>query len=233
MTGSVRSLNCLDRKSLIGGHRAFSRRRLPRRSTDLQRQRRGRRRDGERAHRRARRRGRPVLPVEHGQQAAVRHDRLVDPVSRRARRPARHPARWLAYGVILPQPQCYDYNMKTIAITIDEETLARLDRLGRQGRAPRPADLTASQPSLRSPQIHSDGRPSNAAHAAGLAAGLLAGMPAYWRFTRDKKVRPEFAKGSWADLNIKGWRRFERLYVQPYVPFWFMAVALAVLVLDL
>ena len=74
---------------------------------------------------------------------------------------------------------------------------------------------------------------ANACHAIGLAVGLAAGAPAYLRFRRDHDVKVVFEKGSWADLNLTGWQRFERQYVQPYIPIWFMAVALFVLLLDL
>ena len=39
----------------------------------------------------------------------------------------------------------------------------------------------------------------------------------------------QFTEGSWADLNIRGFDRFRRLYFEPYVPLWFMALAAAVL----
>ncbi len=73
---------------------------------------------------------------------------------------------------------------------------------------------------------------ANACHAVGLAVGLLAGMPAYLGVLRNQELRTAFAKGSWADLNIQGWQRFERRFVQPFVPLWFMAIALLVLLLD-
>lgn len=74
---------------------------------------------------------------------------------------------------------------------------------------------------------------ANAAHAMGLIVGVLAGLPVYIKVVRSEELRRPFEKGSWEDLNIKGWRRFDRLYVQPFVPFWFIAIALGVLLLDL
>lgn len=73
---------------------------------------------------------------------------------------------------------------------------------------------------------------ANASHAVGLAVGLLVGLPVYLRFRSQHSTKTSFDKGSWADLNIVGWRRFDKLYVQPYVPVWFMAIALFVLWLD-
>lgn len=74
---------------------------------------------------------------------------------------------------------------------------------------------------------------ANAAHSAGLAVGLAAGLPSYLRFRREHKTVRSIEKGSWADLNLEGWQRFDRQYVQPYVPLWFMAIAIAVLVADM
>ncbi len=70
---------------------------------------------------------------------------------------------------------------------------------------------------------------ANAQHALGLVLGLLAGMPAYVTFHRSS-ARPAFERGSWADLNIRGFPRFKRLYLDPYVPLWFIGLALVVLV---
>ena len=55
------------------------------------------------------------------------------------------------------------------------------------------------------------GHIANAQHALGLAFGLLAGMPAYVAFRRSS-AKPAFEEGSWADLNIRGFQRFKRLY---------------------
>jgi GlpG protein len=73
---------------------------------------------------------------------------------------------------------------------------------------------------------------ANACHAVGLAVGLLAGLPAYLHFRRSHDTDVSFAKGSWADVNVVGWRRFEKRFVEPYAPFWFLAIAIAVLLLD-
>jgi GlpG protein len=72
------------------------------------------------------------------------------------------------------------------------------------------------------------GHIANAQHAIGLVSGLAAGMPAYLAFRRSS-ARLTFEEGSWADLNIRGFDRFRRLYFEPYVPLWFMGLAAAVL----
>jgi GlpG protein len=71
------------------------------------------------------------------------------------------------------------------------------------------------------------GHIANAQHALGLVFGLLAGMPAYVAFHRSS-ARPSFEEGSWADLNIRGFQRFKRVYYDPYVPLWFVALAIVV-----
>ncbi len=76
------------------------------------------------------------------------------------------------------------------------------------------------------------GHVANAAHAVGLVTGLLAGLPAYIRFRSKHETVRAIEKGSWADLNLAGWPRFNRQYVQPYIPAWFMAIAVAVLLAD-
>jgi len=74
---------------------------------------------------------------------------------------------------------------------------------------------------------------ANASHAMGLATGLLAGLPVYVNFRRTHTTSAPIEEGSWAALNLTPWQRFERTYVQPYMPLWFMAVAIGVLLLDL
>lgn len=71
------------------------------------------------------------------------------------------------------------------------------------------------------------GRIANVQHALGLAFGLLAGMPAYVAFRRSS-ADLRFEKGSWADLNIRGFERFRRVYFEPYVPLWFLLLAAVV-----
>lgn len=73
---------------------------------------------------------------------------------------------------------------------------------------------------------------ANACHAVGLAAGILAGVPAYLNFRKTHNTSPNFEKGSWADLNVVGWQRFEQQVLKPYAPFWFLMVAFGVLLLD-
>jgi len=72
------------------------------------------------------------------------------------------------------------------------------------------------------------GHIANAQHALGLVFGLLAGMPAYVAFKRSSATA-RFEKGSWADLNIRGFDRAKRVWFDPYVPLWFVALAVAVL----
>jgi GlpG protein len=73
---------------------------------------------------------------------------------------------------------------------------------------------------------------ANACHAVGLAVGLLAGLPAYLHFRSSHNTEVAFAKGSWADLNVVGWARFQKQFVEPYAPFWFLVIALGVLLID-
>ena len=72
------------------------------------------------------------------------------------------------------------------------------------------------------------GHIANIQHALGLVFGLLAGMPAYVAFRRSSSDM-RFEKGSWADLNIRGFQRFKRVYIDPYVPLWFLLLAGVVL----
>jgi GlpG protein len=72
------------------------------------------------------------------------------------------------------------------------------------------------------------GHIANAQHALGLVFGLLAGMPAYLTFRRSSS-NVRFDEGSWADLNIQGFDRFKRMYFEPYVPLWFVGLAVVVL----
>tara|TARA_R110002096_G_scaffold434832_1_gene658037 strand:+ start:15561 stop:16562 length:1002 start_codon:yes stop_codon:yes gene_type:complete len=74
---------------------------------------------------------------------------------------------------------------------------------------------------------------ANACHAVGLITGLLAGLPVYVQFRKSHAPRAAIEEGSWAALNLTPWQRFERTYVAPFVPLWFMAVAIGVLLFDL
>jgi GlpG protein len=73
---------------------------------------------------------------------------------------------------------------------------------------------------------------ANVAHAAGLVAGLLAGVPVYAGHLRDRIAEPEFAAGNWADVHIRGGRRVVRRFFTPFVPLWFLLIAAAVVLLD-
>ena len=77
------------------------------------------------------------------------------------------------------------------------------------------------------------GSVANVCHAMGLAIGLLAGLPVYVQFRRSHITAAPIKEGSWAALNLTPWQRFDRTYVQPYVPLWFMAVAVGIVLLDL
>lgn len=77
------------------------------------------------------------------------------------------------------------------------------------------------------------GAVANVAHAVGLMAGLTLALPVYVRFRRSHKLETRFEKGSWADVNVQGFQRFDRLVLQPYLPAWFLAVALVVVWFDL
>ncbi len=70
---------------------------------------------------------------------------------------------------------------------------------------------------------------ANIGHAGGLVVGLLFGMPAFVRHVRAKGTNPDFAEGSWADVQLTGFRRFRRRWVTPYVPLWFLLIAAGVI----
>ncbi|WAS91750.1 rhomboid family intramembrane serine protease [Nannocystis punicea] len=74
---------------------------------------------------------------------------------------------------------------------------------------------------------------ANIGHAGGLVAGLLAGLPAYVGHLRDRIEEPEFAAGNWASINVRGGRRLARQFFTPYVPLWFLLLAVVVIALDL
>lgn len=73
---------------------------------------------------------------------------------------------------------------------------------------------------------------ANIGHAAGLVAGLLAGMPVYIGHLRDHVKAPEFVAGNWASVNVKGYRRVLRQYVRPFVPLLFVLLAAGVILLE-
>lgn len=74
---------------------------------------------------------------------------------------------------------------------------------------------------------------ANMAHAVGLICGLLLGIPSYVDYWRRYEVKIGFEKDSWEDLYIKGFRRFRRLWLDPYLPVWLLLVAVAVCVPDI
>jgi hypothetical protein len=73
---------------------------------------------------------------------------------------------------------------------------------------------------------------ANIGHAGGLVVGLLFGMPAFIRHLRARGTSPDFAEGSWADVHLAGFRRFERRFLRPYVPVWFLLIAGGVIALE-
>lgn len=72
---------------------------------------------------------------------------------------------------------------------------------------------------------------ANVAHAVGLVAGLVAGVPVYVGHLRDRIAEPEFVAGNWADIHIRGGRRVVRRFFTPYVPLWFLLIAAIVVLL--
>lgn len=76
------------------------------------------------------------------------------------------------------------------------------------------------------------GEIANVAHAAGLIAGLIAGLPAYITVLRARAANPEFQEHSWADVHIRGKTRLYRQFVAPYAPLWLLAIAAVVIALD-
>lgn len=74
---------------------------------------------------------------------------------------------------------------------------------------------------------------ANVGHAGGLVAGLALGLPPYLSHLRGRRSESQAAPGSWADVNLTGWRRFRRRVLAPYMPLWFLALATIVVLLDL
>jgi GlpG protein len=66
---------------------------------------------------------------------------------------------------------------------------------------------------------------ANVAHAGGLIAGILAGLPAYLGYLRGRAANPEFNQHSWADVHVRGKSRVYRQFVAPYVPLWLLLIA--------
>ncbi len=73
---------------------------------------------------------------------------------------------------------------------------------------------------------------ANIGHAGGLIVGLLFGMPAFVRHLRARGTRPDFSEGGWADVQLTGFRKFRRRWLQPYVPLWFLLLAGAVIAVE-
>lgn len=73
---------------------------------------------------------------------------------------------------------------------------------------------------------------ANVAHAGGLIVGLLWGAPSFVRYVRTYSIKTGFQKGSWEDLHVRGFPRFRRLVLEPYLPLWFLAIALVIVYAD-
>jgi GlpG protein len=67
---------------------------------------------------------------------------------------------------------------------------------------------------------------ANIGHAGGLVVGLLFGVPAY---VRDRRAAPVVVKGTWADVQLPGFRGWRRRYFDPYAPLWFLLLAAVVI----
>lgn len=66
---------------------------------------------------------------------------------------------------------------------------------------------------------------ANIGHAGGLVVGLLFGLPAYLRHLRAKTPPAEAKEGSWAALNLTGFRWVKQRVLRPYAPLWFLLIA--------
>lgn len=73
---------------------------------------------------------------------------------------------------------------------------------------------------------------ANVAHAAGLVVGLLFGLPPWIRHVRARGTAPTFEEGSWAAVHLRGFAKFRRRFVTPYVPAWFLALAVGTIAID-
>ncbi len=70
---------------------------------------------------------------------------------------------------------------------------------------------------------------ANLGHAGGLVVGLLFGVPAWVVHLRARTTRPTYEhEGAWAQVSLSRWVRFRRRVVDPFVPLWFLLIALAV-----
>ncbi len=74
---------------------------------------------------------------------------------------------------------------------------------------------------------------ANLGHAGGLVVGLLFGLPAYVRQVRAVGFGQPFEKGSWGDVQLKGWRWVRLRVLRPYLPLWFLLLAAIVVVASL
>ncbi|MGH1346555.1 MAG: rhomboid family intramembrane serine protease [Nannocystales bacterium] len=74
---------------------------------------------------------------------------------------------------------------------------------------------------------------ANLGHAGGLVVGLLFGLPAYVRQVRAVGFGQRFEKGSWGDVQLKGWRWVQLRVLRPYLPLWFLLLAGLVVLVEL
>ncbi len=73
---------------------------------------------------------------------------------------------------------------------------------------------------------------ANIGHAGGLVAGLAFGFPAYLRHVRARGPHTKPEAGSWADVNLQGFRKFRRTVLMPYAPLWLLLIAAGVIVAE-
>ncbi len=74
---------------------------------------------------------------------------------------------------------------------------------------------------------------ANLGHAGGLVVGLAFGLPAYIRQVRAVGFGQGFEKGSWGDVQLKGWRWVQLRVLRPYLPLWFLLLAAIVVLTSL
>jgi GlpG protein len=73
---------------------------------------------------------------------------------------------------------------------------------------------------------------ANVGHAGGLLVGLLFGLPPWIRHVRARGTTPRFEDGSWESVHLRGFARFRRRFVTPWVPLWFLGLAVLTIVLE-
>lgn len=74
---------------------------------------------------------------------------------------------------------------------------------------------------------------ANLGHAGGLVVGLAFGLPVYIRHVRAVGFGQRFEKGSWGDVQLQGWRWVQLRVLRPYLPLWFLLLAVVVVMTSL